>query len=535
MHAKKVVLIALILIGAVLVVQSALTLATATSRAAAPESAFVSADQEKAFGAESNPTSNPIGGGDGYGEIITPIDPQVNSTVTTRDELLTALRNADSGDVIYIDGNAVIDLTDTPTVTIPSGVTLASNRGAENGAGSTIYSFTIEEPGEYTLWGLVSAPDENDNSFWVRMNSEETRRWDMEPGFDWHWIREGTHNLSAGQQTLTVQWREDGAKLDQILITAVPTYVPETNVETQNEAGDIRIEAESGTLSPPMEREPDPTASGGAYITVPEGTGMGDPPISPGGRISVEAADPQHPVALIAGGEQVRITGLRIEGPDTTIEGIGHPAYGIYSAYRNLEVDNCELFSWSGAAISIYRTAGVSDMKTGGYVHHNYIHHCQMSGLGYGVEVGQGGVCLIEANTFDYCRHAIAGTGHVDNGYEVRYNLFGPNFPASNNAHVVDMHGIATASGNVAGNKLIIHNNTFKAISTTSYCIAVRGIPKSGAYIDYNWIEYTGAPIGRTGVTSDQINTRMYIGANKGPSGEILTTLQQRIISTSLV
>ncbi len=116
-------------------------------------------------------------------------------------------------------------------------------------------------------------------------------------------------------------------------------------------------------------------------------------------------------------------------------------------------------------------------MKSGGYFHHNNIHHCQMNGLGYGIIVANGSASLIEANYFDYCRHAIVGDGHVNNGYEVRYNLFGYNFPKSNNAHVVDMHGVSTASGNVAGDRLIIHHNTFEAISTTDYCIAVRGDP----------------------------------------------------------
>ncbi|WP_243668680.1 hypothetical protein [Methanoculleus chikugoensis] len=84
----------------------------------------------------------------------------MNYTVTTADELLTALQNAEQGDVIYIDEMVNIDLTDTPEVVIPAGVTLASNRGgARSTAGSAAYSFNISKPGNYVLWGgLTSAP-----------------------------------------------------------------------------------------------------------------------------------------------------------------------------------------------------------------------------------------------------------------------------------------------------------------------------------------------------------------------------------------
>ena len=36
------------------------------------------------------------------------------------------------------------------------------------------------------------------------------------------------------------------------------------------------------------------------------------------------------------------------------------------------------------------------------------------------------GTALIEANIFDYYRHAIAGSGLPGTGYEARYNFVGP-------------------------------------------------------------------------------------------------------------
>ena len=517
-----------------LIAQPALIFTMPVTSIIIPDSAFGLVCLEKRFGAGQNPTGNPIGGGEGYSDIVTPMDSQVRYPVTTRDELLVALKNADSGDVVYIDANAQIDLTNTPEVIIPAGVTLAGNRGAVNTTGAAVYSFTTGEPGEYTLWGLVSVADENDSSFWVRVDGKEGRLWDLEPKSDWYWSREGTYNLSAGHHTLTIRQQEDGSKLDGFLITDEPGYVPVTVMGGQH----IWIEAESGAPSPPVEIERNLTASGGMCIVVPKGAGMGEPPVSPGGLIYQSSATGSGPdtdrytTMFKVTGQNVRITGLRLQGPDNSTS--SPQRFAIFSTARNLEVDNCEIFGWGYAGVALFRTGGVSDMKIGGYIHHNYIHHCQRSDLGYGVEVGQGGEGLIEANKFDYCRHAVAGTGDVNNGYEVCYNIFGPNFPMSNTAHVVDMHGVSTPSGNVAGDRLVIHHNTFEAISTTDYSIAIRGIPRTGAYIDHNWIKYTGAPIGRTGVTTSQLNVRMYIGENKGPSGQILTTLQQRIFSTSL-
>ena len=82
------------------------------------------------FGAEPNPTGNPIGGGAGYTRIIAESDTRVKYVVSTKDQLLTALKSAKSGEVIFVKGNANIDLTGTYGITIPEGVTLASNRGS---------------------------------------------------------------------------------------------------------------------------------------------------------------------------------------------------------------------------------------------------------------------------------------------------------------------------------------------------------------------------------------------------------------------
>ena len=57
--------------------------------------------------------------------------------------------------------------------------------------------------------------------------------------------------------------------------------------------------------------------------------------------------------------------------------------YGISagSGMHRLEVDNCEMAGFSLAAISLSASSGHA-------VHHNYLHHTQRQGLGYGVVLG---------------------------------------------------------------------------------------------------------------------------------------------------
>jgi hypothetical protein len=316
---------------------------------------------QNAYGADANPTGSPIGGGSGYKNIVS--RSSAKFIVDTKSELLSALQSARSGDVIYVEGNANIDMSGSYDVRIPAGVTLASNRGEGGAAGGRIYQ------------------------------------------------------------------------------------------SSRSASTTFRI-----------------------------------------------------------GGEHVRISGLRIEGPDTTSS--SPTVAGIISSYRNLEVDNCEIFGWGNAAIGLIGTGG-ADMKTGGYIHHNYIHHNQNAGLGYGVCVSSGAVALIEANYFDYCRHGIAGAGMAGDGYEARYNICGPNWFGIS-PHNFDMHGTSTGSGTIAGDTIKIHHNTF--LGTTSQmptCIAIRGMPRVGAYIDHNWFYFTrDAPVWQTGGRTGVSVTNNLIGQN---------------------
>ncbi len=189
---------------------------------------------------------------------------------------------------------------------------------------------------------------------------------------------------------------------------------------------------------------------------------------------------------LITGGSSVRITGLRIQGPHSEIGTAPYdPPFtrGIEACkdHADLEVDNCEISGWSHAGVYLGDGSGSVNAD----IHHNYIHHCQRTGLGYGVCLGYYGTidCLIEANKFEYNRHSVAGAGTTGNSYEARYNHVLENASSS----VFDMHGGADRGDgtDIAGDSIYIHHNTVEY--TGYYSVKIRGIPNNEALIYHNW------------------------------------------------
>ncbi len=119
------------------------------------------------YGAYVEDGAPPIGGGKGYYEIFTTGD----YVVRTLDELTDALAKAQSGEVVFIEGDAAIDITvlviQGQYLELKEGVTLASNRGYtyEDGRVSTggkIYSTSMANRALYAydnsrVTGLIFA------------------------------------------------------------------------------------------------------------------------------------------------------------------------------------------------------------------------------------------------------------------------------------------------------------------------------------------------------------------------------------------
>jgi len=177
-----------------------------------------------------------------------------------------------------------------------------------------------------------------------------------------------------------------------------------------------------------------------------------------------------------AGGDNVRLTGLRFEGAYAGTGRIAGMGRFISVDHCNATVDNCEICNFTYCGIGVGRGA----LKTN--IHHNYIHHCQRSGFGYGVSIWGGGDVHIIANKFDYCRHHVASTGSPGTGYEAAWNLIMENAIGSH----FDMHGGRDRGDatDIAGDWMHIHHNTFLS---THVNVGIRGTPSDGADIHSNW------------------------------------------------
>ncbi len=98
---------------------------------------------DRTYGAECNPTGQPIGGGAGYTETVTNGAVEVG----TAEDLLDALRalgeqapEARAGKVVYVRPGAELNLAGRAGIVVPSGVTLAGNRGAGGAPGPLLFT-----------------------------------------------------------------------------------------------------------------------------------------------------------------------------------------------------------------------------------------------------------------------------------------------------------------------------------------------------------------------------------------------------------
>lgn len=241
-------------------------------------------------------------------------------------------------------------------------------------------------------------------------------------------------------------------------------------------------------------------------IEIPEGVTLASNRGHEGSRGAVLYSDAHKTEPLIRPlGPGVRITGVWLRGPkpqwhiehhrrsftreadgsyryhEEEGDRGGHAYYyrfptsaAIQANQDNLEVDNCEISGWT-------RGLFVQDSQ-GLHLHHNYIHHHQYHGLGYGLTHSRGR-SLIEYNLFDANRHSIAATGQPGDGYEARHNVelyVARSFP-------FDMHGGRDRRDgtDIAGDWMKVYNNQFRA--TDQLAIGIRGVPQETATIHNNW------------------------------------------------
>lgn len=93
--------------------------------------------------------------------------------------------------------------------------------------GKATYKVNIGAAGSYRFWGRCHWQDGCGNSFFVKISDKPAVVLGQDGTYQrWHWVKGPTVQLPAGQCTVVIQNREDGAKIDQFLLTSNLSYVP---------------------------------------------------------------------------------------------------------------------------------------------------------------------------------------------------------------------------------------------------------------------------------------------------------------------
>lgn len=98
---------------------------------------------------------------------------------------------------------------------------LNSTAAAPAGANASIsFTFNVDSAAKYNFYARINCPTANDDSYWIKVDNGSFATYNNLTTTGWQWTRLISDiNLGIGQHTITVAYREDGAKLDKIMLT----------------------------------------------------------------------------------------------------------------------------------------------------------------------------------------------------------------------------------------------------------------------------------------------------------------------------
>lgn len=154
-------------------------------------------------------------------------------------------------------------------MTVKPGNTSGSSAAGDEGR--LTYTFDVSEAGTYTLYARVICPNADDDSFWLKMDNGSFAMWNnIGPSTSWFWEAfTSGYSLTAGSHTLTISYREDGAKLDKIWLTKNRAEIQGTgsdavNCFTDPLLADAGTDAEYCNMDGMVQLGGNPSALGGA-------------------------------------------------------------------------------------------------------------------------------------------------------------------------------------------------------------------------------------------------------------------------------
>ncbi len=102
-------------------------------------------------------------------------------------------------------------------ITVEPGV--QSLNEAAGSDGQLTVQFTTTQNSTYYVYGLMNCPTADDDSFWASIDGGSYVMCNGLATSGWQWKQLIDANLTAGNHTLTITYREDGALLDKIAVT----------------------------------------------------------------------------------------------------------------------------------------------------------------------------------------------------------------------------------------------------------------------------------------------------------------------------
>ena len=112
-------------------------------------------------------------------------------------------------------------------VEVPQGTGNNTNDATNGGPGQVSLSINIPQAGTYALWARILAPNLDSDSFYVTGNGSFIREWGIVPlSTTWEWRKIIEIALPSGNFNLAFRQRDDGTKLDQVIVTNNLSFVP---------------------------------------------------------------------------------------------------------------------------------------------------------------------------------------------------------------------------------------------------------------------------------------------------------------------
>lgn len=104
-------------------------------------------------------------------------------------------------------------------VTVQAGLNSTASAPTD-AASAVVVPFSVSKDSTYHIYARVNCPTANDDSFWVKLDNGSFIMANGLTTSGWQWLELTSSALTAGDHTLTIAYREDGAKLDKLCITS---------------------------------------------------------------------------------------------------------------------------------------------------------------------------------------------------------------------------------------------------------------------------------------------------------------------------